>query len=80
MVYTHPDYFTLYGMNFQSEGKILLFTFWWLLGESTKSFATHLKDVVPEGQGTSSAKGKDLHTYFTQVVEDETQVDDLWKI
>ncbi len=36
-----------------------------------------VKDVVPVGEIPSPAKGKDLHTHFKQVIEDEAQVDDL---
>lgn len=36
-----------------------------------------VKDVVSVGQVPSPAKGKDLHTHFKQVIEDEAQVDDL---
>lgn len=36
-----------------------------------------IKDIVPVGQVSSPAKGKDLHTHFEQVIEDEAQVDYL---
>lgn len=36
-----------------------------------------IKDVVPVGEVSSPAKGKDLHRHLKQVVKDEAQVDNL---